>query len=135
MPLDYDAALTHQIIGLAMKVHSGTGPGLLESVYERCLCHELANAGLPFARQVDLPLIYKGVRLDCGYRADIIVGNDVLLEIKALEAILPVHEAQLLTYLRFSTCRVGLLLNFNVIALKQGIRRRVLSSNDPGRYQ
>ena len=72
-----------------MKVHSGTGPGLLESVYERCLCHELANAGLPFARQVDLPLIYKGVRLDCGYRADIIVGNDGLLEINALKPSFP----------------------------------------------
>ena len=135
MPLDYDTALTHEIIGLAMKVHTALGPGLLESVYERCLCYELTDAGLPFARQVDLPIVYNGARLECGYRADIIVADDVLLELKSLETILPVHESQLQTYLRFSTCRVGLLLNFNVVSLKDGIRRRVLSGNDTMRGQ
>jgi GxxExxY protein len=115
--------LTQRIIGLAMCVHSRLGPGLLESAYERCLCHELDKHDLPYARQVDLPLQYDDVRLDCGYRADIIVNKLVLLELKSIEHILPLHEAQLLTYLRLSGCRVGLLFNFNTTSLKDGIRR------------
>ncbi len=118
--------LTHQIIGLAMRVHTRLGPGLLESAYERCLCHELDQAGLAYARQVELPLAYDGVMLDCGYRTDLIVNEAVVLELKSVEQIVPLHEAQLLTYLRLSGCRVGLLLNFNTLSLKDGIRRRVL---------
>lgn len=121
-----DNALTHQIIGLAMRVHSRLGPGLLESAYERCLCHEFDRNALPYTRQADLPLQYDGITLECGYRADIVVKDAVILEIKSVEHILPVHEAQLLTYLRLSGCRVGLLLNFNTLSLKDGIRRRIL---------
>jgi GxxExxY protein len=119
-------ALTQAIIGLAMRVHTRLGPGLLESAYERCLCHEFDQNALAYARQVDLPLAYEGVLLDCSYRADVIVGNEVILELKSVEHILPLHEAQLLTYLRLSRCRIGLLLNFNTRALKDGIRRRML---------
>jgi GxxExxY protein len=118
--------LTQQIIGLAMRVHTRLGPGLLETAYERCLCHEFDQNAVPYARQVELPMDYDGVRLDCGYRADIIVASEVILELKSVERILPLHEAQLLTYLRLSHCRIGLLLNFNVVSLKNGIHRRVL---------
>jgi GxxExxY protein len=121
-----DDSLTHRIIGLAMRVHTCLGPRLLESAYERCLCHELDQNALSYARQVDLPLDYDGVHLDCGYRADIIVNNEVILEVKSVEHVLRLHEAQLLTYLRLSPCRVGLLLNFNTLSLKDGIRRRVI---------
>jgi GxxExxY protein len=121
-----DDKLTHLIIGLAMRVHTRLGPGLLENAYDRCLCHELDQNGLRYARQVDLPLEYDGVLLDCGYRADIIVNNELILELKSVERILPLHEAQLLTYLRLSQCHVGLLINFNTLSLKDGIRRRVL---------
>jgi GxxExxY protein len=127
MTLDYDTTLTHQIIGLAMRVHTSLGPGLLESAYERCLCHELDHNGIEYATQVPLPLTYRGTKLDCGYRADLIVRNEVLLELKSVEQITPLYEAQLQTYLRLSTCRVGLLLNFNTVSLKDGIRRRVQS--------
>ncbi len=119
-------SLTHRIIGLAMRVHTRLGPGLLESAYERCLCREFDHHAIVYARQVDLPLLYDGVALDCGYRADVIVSDEVLLELKSIEKILPLHEAQLLTYLRLSRCRIGLLLNFNTVSLKHGIRRRVL---------
>src|SRR5271169_4617651 len=98
--------LTHQIIGLAMRVHTRLGPGLLESAYEHCLCHEFDQNGLTYTRQVDLPLNYDGVLLDCGYRADVIVNNEVILELKCVEHILPLHEAQLLTYLRLSQCHI-----------------------------
>jgi GxxExxY protein len=118
-------SLTHRIIGLAMRVHTRLGPGLLESAYERCLCHEFDRDVLPYARQVDLPMDYDGVLLDCGCRADIIVNHEVILELKAVEHILPLHEAQLLTYLRLSQCRIRLLINFNALSLKDGIRRRV----------
>jgi GxxExxY protein len=117
---------TQSIIGLAMRVHSRLGPGLLESAYERCLCHEFEQNALACARQVDLPLNYDGVHIDCGYRADMIVNNEVLPELKSVEHVLPLHEAQLLTYLRLSQCRSGLLLNFNTLSLKDGIHRRVL---------
>jgi GxxExxY protein len=125
MALIHDTNLTRQIIGLAMRVHTRLGPGMLESAYERCLCHEFDQNGLPHARQVDLPLDYDGMLLECGYRADIVVRNEVLLELKSVEHILPLHEAQLQTYLRLSRCEVGLLLNFNTISLKDGIRRRL----------
>ena len=118
--------LTHRIIGLAMRVHTRLGPGLLESAYERCVCHEFDQNALVYARQVELPLDYDGVQLDRGYRADIIVDNAVILELKSVEHILPLHEAQLLTYLRLSRCRIGLLLNFNTRSLRDGIQRRVL---------
>lgn len=118
--------LTEKIIGLAIEVHKALGPGLLESAYEACLCHELSAAGLEFRRQVPLSINYKSVRLDCGYRADIIVESGVLLELKTVEAVQPIHRAQLLTYLRLSGLRVGLMINFNVPMLKDGLVRMVL---------
>lgn len=120
------ADLTEQIIGGAIEVHRELGPGLLESAYEECLCHELHLRGFSFQRQVNLPIIYKGLNLDCGYRIDIVVEDRVVVELKSIERILPVHEAQLLTYLRLSRKNVGLLINFNVPVLKSGIIRRVL---------
>ena len=117
--------LTQHIIGLTMRVHTRLGPGLLESAYEHCLCHVFDQHALPYARQVGLPLDYDGRLLDCGYRADIIVASKVILELKSVERILPLHEAQLLTYLRLSRCHIGLLLDFNVLSLKNGIRRRI----------
>ncbi|HEY1933808.1 MAG TPA: GxxExxY protein [Acetobacteraceae bacterium] len=115
-----------QVIGLAIEVHRQLGPGLLESAYEECLCQELREAGLPFAQQVALPIIYKGRRLSFEYRMDIVVEPGLVLEIKSVARLLPLHEAQLLTYLRLSGHRVGLLMNFNCPVLKDGIRRRVL---------
>jgi GxxExxY protein len=117
---------TAAIIGAAIEVHPQLGPGLLESAYELCLCHELHLRGLPFKCQVDLPVSYKGLHLDCGYKIDVIVNDEVILELKAVEKILPVHEAQLLTYLKRSGKKVGLLINFNTSLLAQGIIRRVL---------
>ena len=118
--------LTEKIIGFAIEVHRHLGPGLLESAYEECLCHELYLRGLSFERQVDLPVSFKGLRLDCGYKMDLVVDDAVVLELKCVERIAPVHEAQLLTYLKLSGKRVGLLINFNVPLLTQGIVRRVL---------
>ena len=118
--------LTYQIIGAAMEVHRELGPGLLESAYEECLCKELELRGLPFVRQRPLPVTYKGVHLDAGYRVDILVDERVALELKAVETLLPIHETQLLTYLKLGGWQVGLLINFNVEVLKDGIRRRVL---------
>jgi GxxExxY protein len=118
--------LTEAILGAAIEVHRALGPGLLESAYHECLCHELALRGIEFKRQVDLPVVYKGIRLDCGYRMDIVVEDTVVLELKCVDAILPIHEAQLITYLKLSGKRVGLLINFNVPVLKDGIRRRIL---------
>jgi len=122
----YEENLTRQIIGAAIEVHRYVGPGLLESVYEECLCRELKLRDLPFERQKSLPLEYKGMSLNCGYRVDIMVGNSVILELKCVESIAPVHEAQLLTYLRLSGCKVGLILNFYATVMKDGIRRSVL---------
>ena len=118
--------VTETIIGAAIEVHRALGPGLLESTYEECLCRELSLRGVPFERQRSLPVEYKGLRLDCGYRLDLLVADTVVVEIKAVESLLPIHEAQLLTYLRLGGWKVGLLINFNVAILKQGIRRRVL---------
>ena len=117
---------TSPIIGAAIEVHRVLGPGLLESAYEECLCHELYLRGLSFERQVALPVSYKGLQLDCGYKIDVIVEREVVVELKAIEKVLPVHEAQLLTYLKISGKRVGLLINFNVPLLTRGIIRRIL---------
>ena len=118
--------LTEQVIGCAINVHKPLGPGLLESVYEECLCFELAEAGLPFKRQIALPIVYRDKVLDGGFRADIVVSNVLIIEIKSVEAIHPVHEAQLLTYLRLTRHKIGLLMNFNVLRLKDGLRRFVM---------
>ncbi len=118
--------LTGEIIGAAIAVHRELGPGLLESAYEECLCHELSNRGISFERQKPLPVTYKGVRLDCGYKMDILAEGSVVVELKAVEALLPLHEAQLMTYLRLSGKRVGLLINFNTVVLKDGIVRRII---------
>lgn len=118
--------LTARVIGAAIEVHRELGPGLLESTYEACLTFELAARGLHVQRQTELPVIYKGQRIDCGYRIDLVVEREVVVELKAIEAITSVHEAQLLTYLRLSGLRVGLLLNFNVKLLKNGLVRMVL---------
>jgi GxxExxY protein len=117
---------TEPIIGAAIEVHKQLGPGLLESTYEECLCHEFQWRRIRFQRQVELPVIYKGLKLDCGYRIDLVVDETVVVELKAVEQLLPVHEAQLLTYLRLARKPVGLLANFNVPLLKDGIRRRVI---------
>jgi GxxExxY protein len=118
--------ITEAIIGAAIEVHRALGPGLLESAYQECLCRELTVRGVPFERERPLPLEYKGIRLECGYRLDLLVSNAVIVEIKSVEALAPVHEAQLLTYLRLGGWRVGLLINFNVEVLKQGIRRKIV---------
>jgi GxxExxY protein len=117
--------LTEAIIGAAMEVHRALGPGLLESSYEMCLCRELSIRGIPFERQVPIPVEYKGVKLDCGYRADIVVDGTILLEIKAIDSLLKIHDAQLLSYLKLGGWKIGLLINFNVELLKNGLRRRV----------
>ena len=119
------AKLTEAIIGAAIEVHKALGPGLLESAYEGCLCHELTLRSIKFKRQQDIPVEYKGIKLDCGYRADLVVEEDVIVEIKCVEQILHIHHAQLLTYLRITGKKVGLLLNFNVPVLKDGIYRLV----------
>ena len=124
--MDERDPLTGVIIGAAIEVHRVLGPGLLESVYERCLSHELEIRGLGNQRQVPLPVVYKGIHLEEGYRIDILVDRKIIVEIKAVDAIAPVHEAQLLTYLRLSGLHVGLLLNFHVALMKDGIKRMVL---------
>jgi GxxExxY protein len=121
-----DEALSEQIIGAAIEVHRQTGPGLLESSYQVCFCRELELRGIPFRAQVELPIVYKGVRLECGYRIDVIVADRIVVELKAVEKLLPVHEAQLINNLRLSGYRVGFLINFNVPVLKDGIVRRVV---------
>jgi GxxExxY protein len=118
--------LTEQVIGLAIKLHRRLGPGLLESVYEECLCFELQQAGIDFGRQIAVPVVYEGVLLEAGFRADIVVAHELILEIKSVDRLLPVHEAQILTYLRMSGYRIGLLLNFNALRLKDDIRRFVM---------
>jgi GxxExxY protein len=118
--------LTEAIIAAAIEVHREMGPGLLESSYRICLCRELTLRGIEFRHEVKLPVTYKGATLDAGYRIDLLVADTVIVEIKAVEKVLPVHEAQLLTYMKLSGKRVGLLINFNVPLLKQGLTRRVL---------
>lgn len=119
-------SLSNQIIGAAIEVHKTLGPGLLESAYQACHKHELELRNVPVQTEVDLPLEYKGVKLDCGYRMDEVVGGLVVVEIKSVERLEPIHEAQLLTYLRLSGLWLGLLINFNVPVLKNGIKRLVL---------
>ncbi|MDQ7818550.1 MAG: GxxExxY protein [Melioribacteraceae bacterium] len=118
--------ITSEIIGAAIEVHKHLGPGMLESAYEECLCYELSNRGLKFEKQKPIPIVYKEIKLDYGYRADLIVENQVVVELKSQDAILPVHEAQILTYLRFANKKIGLLINFNVTVLKNGIKRFIL---------
>jgi GxxExxY protein len=118
--------LTEQVIGLAITMHRHSGPGLLESVYEHCLCHELQSAGIPFDRQVRVPVTYRGLEIGDGFRADIVVDRTVIVEVKSVAIVMPAHEAQLRTYLRMSGLRVGLLLNFAEPRLIDGLRRFVM---------
>ncbi|MBW2120035.1 MAG: GxxExxY protein [Deltaproteobacteria bacterium] len=115
--------LTGKVIGAAIEVHKALGPGLLESAYEECLCHEFKLRSFPFERQKELPIEYKGVKLDCGYRLDIVLWSKIILELKSCNELQPIHEAQLLTYLKLTGLKVGLLINFNVPVLKDGIKR------------
>ena len=118
--------LTERVLGAAIAVHKHLGPGLLESVYEACLCREFDIQGIVYKRQVPLPIEYKGVHLDAGYRMDLVVEDQIVLELKSVEELLPIHEAQLMTYLRLSGMKIGFLMNFNVAVLKNGVKRRVL---------
>ena len=115
--------LSSQVIGAAIEVHKALGPGLLESAYSTCLCTELDIRSIPYEREKPLPIEYKGNKLDCGYRLDLLVAGQLIVELKACDALLPIHEAQLLTYLRLAGIKLGLLINFNVPVLKQGIKR------------
>ncbi len=118
--------LSHSVIGCAIEVHRNLGPGLLESTYEQCLAHELKLQGIPFLLQHSLPVGYKGLRLDCGYRVDILVNNQIILELKSVERLLGIHEAQLLTYMKLAGIRHGFLINFNVKRLVDGLKSFVL---------
>ena len=118
--------ITEKIIGCAIEVHKNLGSGLLESAYEECLSFELKNAGLIIERQKPVPVIYKDIKLDCGYRIDILVENTVIIELKVVETFNPVHEAQILTYMKFANKRIGLLINFNVTLLKNGLKRYII---------
>jgi len=122
-----DNQLTHEIIGAAIEVHRVLGPGLLESAYEECLARELSLRSIKYERQKPLPVVYKEVKLDCGYRLDFLVEGRVVLELKAVESLAPIHEAIMLTYLRLSGCQIGLLINFHTQILKDGIKRFVLN--------
>jgi GxxExxY protein len=118
--------LTGKVIGAAIEVHKTLGPGLLESAYEEWLCHELNLRKIEFERQKEIPIDYKGIKLDCGYRLDIVINKRLILELKCCESLQPIHEAQLLTYLRLTGIKIGLLINFNVPVLREGIRRIVI---------
>ena len=126
MSLSHGDALSESVIGLAIDVHRHLGPGLLESAYEECLCFELLQKGIIHSRQVPLPVVYRDVRLDCGYRLDLVVDDRLVIEVKAVERLLPVHQAQMLTYVRLGNYKIGLLINFNSVQLKDGLRRFVL---------
>jgi GxxExxY protein len=123
----HEDAYSREIIGAAIEVHRELGPGLLESAYEGCLAHELTLRGLSFERQKELPVMYKCHQIDCSYRMDLLVGGLVVVEIKAIDALAPIHTAQILTYLKLSGCRLGLLLNFNEQLLRDGLKRVVLN--------
>jgi len=127
--------LTERIIGAAIEVHRHLGPGLLETAYDECLCYELRQQGIGFQRQVALPIRYKGLSLDCNYKLDLLVEDTVVVEVKAIEALLPVHSAQLLTYLKSSGKHVGLLINFNVTMLTKGLKRMVNRYVEPNSLQ
>ena len=118
--------ISNQVIGCALEVHRVLGPGLLESTYEQCLAHELSLAGISFKLQFPLPVKYKGIKLDCGYRIDLSVNDELIVELKSVDQIMGIHRAQLLTYMKLSDVKVGLLINFNVEMLKSGIKRFVL---------
>ncbi len=118
--------LTEKVIGLAIEVHRNLGPGLLESVYEYCLCKEMSDIGLSFEKQLSVPVVYKGTRMETGFRADIVVDGDLLIEVKAVDKLLAVHEAQVLTYLKLGGFSTGLLINFNTALLKDGVKRFVM---------
>lgn len=128
-----DDPITKSVIGCAIKVHRALGPGLLESAYQACLVHELLRSGLRVDREVAIPVRYEGLVLECGYRLDLVVEKQVIVEVKAVEKVLSIHEAQLMTYLRLSGLERGLLINFHVALLKHGITRRVLTKPDFGR--
>jgi GxxExxY protein len=123
--------ITHGIIAAAIEVHRHLGPGLLESAYQECVCYELSQTGLAFTREVHLPLSYKGLKLDCSYRIDLPVEDAILVELKSVELMLPIHSAQMLTYLKASRKQIGLLINFNVRVLKDGIKRIVNDYTEP----
>ena len=118
--------LSNRVIGCAIEVHRNLGPGLLESTYEQCFAHELRVEGMPFKLQHPLPVEYKGLKLDCGYRVDLLIDNSLIVELKSVDSVLPIHQAQLLTYMKLSSIKIGLLMNFNVKYLKEGIIRMVL---------
>ena len=118
--------LSNRVIGCAIEVHRNLGPGLLESTYEQCLAHELKISGIPFKVQHPLPVQYKGFKLDCGYRIDLLIDNAIIVELKSVDKVLPIHQAQLLTYMKLSGISIGLLMNFNVKYMKSGIKRMVL---------
>jgi GxxExxY protein len=118
--------LSNKVIGCALEVHKRLGPGLLESAYERCLSFELLSANIRHSIQKELPIDYKTIKLDCGYRIDMLIENDIIMELKSVDRIMPIHEAQILTYMKLSGIKIGLLINFNVCLLKDGIKRFVL---------
>ena len=122
--------LSNEVIGAAIDVHRILGPGLLESAYETCLSHELGLRGIKYQKQIKLPVEYKDVLLDCGYRLDILVEDEIVLELKSVEKILPIHDAQLLTYMKLGGWRLGMIFNFNVPLLRNGIKRKVLNFKD-----
>jgi GxxExxY protein len=121
-----DEELSEQIIGAAIEVHRATGPGLLESAYQNFLAHEFTLRGITYAKEVPLPVVYKGVRLDCGYRMDFVIEDRIVLEVKSVEKLIAIHEAQLLTYLKLSGKRVGLMINFNSAVIRNSLIRRVI---------
>ena len=118
--------LSNQVIGCALEVHRNLGPGLLESTYEQCLAHELKIANILFKLQCPLPVEYKGIKLDCGYRIDVLISDSIIVELKSVDKVFPIHQAQLLTYMKLAGISIGLLINFNVKYLKDGIKRMVL---------
>jgi GxxExxY protein len=123
--MEFDV-LSRNVIGCAIEVHRTLGPGLLESTYRQCLAYELSHAQIPFQMEMPLPVRYKDVQLDCGYRIDLLVGGDLIVEVKSVETLLPIHQAQILTYMRLARIPIGLLINFNVTKLQSGIKRFVL---------
>jgi GxxExxY protein len=118
--------LSRSVIGCAIEVHRNLGPGLLESTYRQCLAYELSQVGISFQMEVPLPVRYKGILLDCGYRIDLLASGDLIIEVKSVETLLPIHQAQILTYMRLAKIPIGLLMNFNVMKLQNGIKRFVL---------
>ncbi len=122
--------LSEKVIGLCVEIHRNLGPGLLESAYEECLCYELSKAGIQFERQKPVSVKYKEVNLDCGFRIDVLVDQQLIVELKSVEKVLPIHEAQIITYLKISDIRVGLLINFNSVILIKGLKRFVNNFNE-----